>query len=43
MKKKKLFIKKTVIAKLDSNRLKDIKGGIWETQPDHFPCITITC
>lgn len=40
MKKKKLFIKKSIIAKLDSKNLKNVKGGIVETQPDHFPCNT---
>lgn len=43
MKKKKLFIKKIIVAKLDSKNLKDIKGGIRETQPDHFPCNTTVC
>ena len=44
MKKKKLVIKKAIIAKLDPKDLKDIKGGIVETQPDHFPCnVTALC
>jgi len=44
MKKKRLFIKKTIIAKLDAKNLNDIKGGIRETQPDHFPCnVTALC
>ena len=43
MKKKKLVIKKSIIAKLDSANLKNVKGGIKETDPLHFPCNTFIC
>ena len=44
MKKEFFFIKKTIIAKLDSKNFKNVKGGIVETDPRHFPCnITAIC